>query len=299
MKAESKLELLSERNKKFYVYLYRDPRPQSARAPIYVGKGRSANRRAHSHIRRTHNPFFANILAKIYAAGFEPEIEIVARFEDEQDAFDMEQKLIATYGRRDLGLGTLVNLSDGGDGPNGRIVSEIEKERTRQMGAAVWADEAARKKLIDALTAAAKKSWLEEREFRLSRIAAGNKERREDPARHGQFVAQRRAAATEQWSDPAHRADHSEKNRAANILAWSDPDHRVARVVAMKAGIQLAMLDPEKKQRRLAACRANAALGGIAGNAAWKDPIKKAARIAKAIATRKANARSKATRGAV
>lgn len=294
MKAENTLGSLSERNKKFYVYLYRDPRPQSGRAPIYVGKGRSANRRAHSHIKKTHNPFFANILAKIYAEGFEPEIEIVARFDDEQDAFDLEQKLIAAYGRRDLGLGTLVNLSDGGDGPNGRIVSETERERTRQMGTAVWADEKARNKLLAALTAAAKKSWSTEREFRRDRIAAGNKKRREDPLRHGPFVEGHRLRARKQWSDPAHKEARALKNRTANILAWSDPDHRAARTVAIRAGIQTAMLDPEKKQKRLDHCRANAARGGIAGNAAWKDPIKRAARIAKMRATRQANAQSKA-----
>jgi hypothetical protein len=300
MKADGKLELDSERNKKFYVYLYRDPRPHKGRSPIYIGKGISANRRAESHIGKTHNPFFAVILAKIRAAGLKPEIEIVARFDLEQDALDLEKKLITQYGRRDLGLGTLVNLADGGcSGPTGRIVSEIEKERTRQMGAAVWADEKARNKLLIALTAAGKRSWAAERDFRLARLADGNKKRREDPLRHGRFVEQRAAAAKKQWSDPEHKKAHASKNRAANILAWSDPSHRASRSIAIKAGIEAAMLDPEKKQRRLAHVRSIAALGGIAGNAAWKDPVKKAARIAKARATRRANAQSKATRGAV
>jgi hypothetical protein len=59
------------------------------------------------------------------------------------------------------------------------------------------------------------------------------------------------------------------------------------------------MLDPEKKLRRLAHAKAIASLGSAAGNAGWKDPVKKAARIAKVRATRQANAQSKAARGAV
>lgn len=285
-------------DKRFYVYLYRDPRPAKERAPIYVGKG--SLRRARSHVGgRTHNPFFNVILAKIRAAGLEPEIEIIARFDLEQDALDLENKLIAKYGRRDLGLGTLVNLSDGGSaGPTGRIVSEVEKERTRKMGAAVWADEKSRGKLLVAVTAAAKKSWSSNREFRLGRIAEGNKKRSQDPTRHGRFVEQRRASAKKQWSDPEQKKVRSSKNRAANILAWSDPDHRKSRLLAVKAGIRAAMLDPEKRQRRLAAVKAAAILGGIAGNAGWKDPVKKASRVAKMRATRQANAQSKAARGA-
>lgn len=285
-------------DKRFYVYLYRDPRPYKQRAPIYVGKG--SLRRARSHVGgRTHNPFFSEILAKIRAAGLDPEIEIIARFDFEQDALDLENRLIAKYGRRDLGLGTLVNLADGGSaGPTGRIVSEVEKERTRKMGAAVWADETARNKLLAAVAIAGKKSWASNREFRRDRIAEGNKKRSQDPARQCRFVEQRRASAKKQWSDPEQKKDRASKNRAANILAWSDPVHREMRKAAMKTGIQLAMLDPEKKQKRLAHVNAIAALGSAAGNAAWKDPVKKASRVAKMRATRRANAQAKAARGA-
>lgn len=42
----------------------------------------------------------------------------------ESDAFDLETRLIKTIGRKDLGLGPLLNLTDGGEGESGRIISE-------------------------------------------------------------------------------------------------------------------------------------------------------------------------------
>lgn len=47
-----------------------------------------------------------------------------------------EKEFIKLYGRKDLGLGTLCNLTDGGDGATGRVYSEkeIEDKRQRIMG---------------------------------------------------------------------------------------------------------------------------------------------------------------------
>lgn len=63
---------------KFYVYVYRDPRPGKNRQPIYVGKG--IGDRAELHWRwRCANPFLAQVLGKIRGAGLAPTIEIVER----------------------------------------------------------------------------------------------------------------------------------------------------------------------------------------------------------------------------
>lgn len=118
--------LLCDDGARFVVYLYRDPRPRKKNAPIYVGKGTSWYGRPDDHWsnkNRSHNPLFGNVLSKIRSAGLKPIVEIIAAYDEEADAFYLEKALIKRFGRRDLGTGTLCNLTDGGEGPAGRIVS--------------------------------------------------------------------------------------------------------------------------------------------------------------------------------
>lgn len=94
---------------KFYVYKHFRKDTQEV---FYVGKGEG--NRYKSKIGR--NPYWHNIVKK---HGFK--WEIVDYFESEELAFRAEAKLIAEIGRKDLGLGPLVNLSDGGEGASGAI----------------------------------------------------------------------------------------------------------------------------------------------------------------------------------
>lgn len=60
----------------------------------------------------------------------EYEIEILHNGIDYEEAKRIEVDLIKQYGRRDLGLGSLVNMTDGGDGtPN--VSEEVKKKITR------------------------------------------------------------------------------------------------------------------------------------------------------------------------
>lgn len=47
----------------------------------------------------------------------------------ENEAFTLEKELIKYYGRNDLGLGPLVNMTDGGEGASGIVVSQETKEK--------------------------------------------------------------------------------------------------------------------------------------------------------------------------
>lgn len=109
----------------YYVYIYRDPRPGMDMQPIYVGKGHG--NRAWKHWRYGADPsnrIFTGKLKQIKDAGLEPQITII-NVVDESVAFHIERGLIASYGRRSNGSGTLCNLTDGGEGfAVGRLTDE-------------------------------------------------------------------------------------------------------------------------------------------------------------------------------
>ena len=59
------------------------------------------------------------------------EIEVEILFEDisYEDACKKEMEFIKLYGRKDLGLGTLVNMTDGGENNAGRIFTEKHRKK--------------------------------------------------------------------------------------------------------------------------------------------------------------------------
>jgi hypothetical protein len=102
---------------KHYIYLHKR---KDTGEVFYVGKGEG--NRYKSKVGRT--AYWLNIVKKHgYIA------EIVEYFDSECLAFSAEQKLIAKIGRKDLGKGPLVNLSDGGEGASG-AVRTLEQKAT-------------------------------------------------------------------------------------------------------------------------------------------------------------------------
>jgi hypothetical protein len=89
---------------------------------FYIGIGESESRAYHKTNRTR---IWKNIAAKGY------EIEIL--FEDLtwEQAKEKEKEFIALYGRRDLRLGTLVNLTDGGEGTVGFRHTKETKDKCR------------------------------------------------------------------------------------------------------------------------------------------------------------------------
>lgn len=90
---------------------------------FYIGIAKS-KRRPYSNFSR--NPFWKNVVAKS-----EYQVEIIASPETWEDCCELEQLLISEYGRADLGTGNLVNLTNGGEGIVGRIISEKERQRMK------------------------------------------------------------------------------------------------------------------------------------------------------------------------
>lgn len=88
--------------------------------PFYVGKG--TGNRMHDHKKVSlkgkdpqGNSLLGNKIRKIIREGGDIEYQVVKDL-SLNDAYELEIKLIKEIGRRDLGLGPLCNMTDGGDG---------------------------------------------------------------------------------------------------------------------------------------------------------------------------------------
>ena len=95
----------------YYVYALCTPDEK----PFYIGKG--INRRCTHHFQpsqldRDPNKHKVNTIKSLDNTV----IKILAYLNNEQEALDLEQKLISYYGRRDIKTGVLTNLTDGGEG---------------------------------------------------------------------------------------------------------------------------------------------------------------------------------------
>lgn len=96
-----------ETPKDFYIYLHRKSTNNEI---FYVGKGYKKRAwektRSNKHWKNTVKKY--GYFVEIYQDGLQ-----------EWAAFELESELIALYGRKDLGYGSLVNLTNGGDGISG------------------------------------------------------------------------------------------------------------------------------------------------------------------------------------
>lgn len=103
-------------------YIYRHIRPDTNEV-FYIGKGntfsKSHSNRAYEKHRR--NKWWQNIVSKNNG---EYKVEIIFECETELEVNTKEIEFIELYGRKDLGKGTLVNLTNGADGSIGVIVSK-------------------------------------------------------------------------------------------------------------------------------------------------------------------------------
>jgi hypothetical protein len=133
----------------FYVYAYFAP---AAQMPFYVGKG--ARYRSRVHLSRSHNVAVAQAISDLRCNGLEPEVRLLF-FGTHDECKCEEIRLIQLFGRRDLGRGPLLNLTDGGDGTLGRPRREAERELLRAAAKQQWNEESTRAKKIEGI----RESW--------------------------------------------------------------------------------------------------------------------------------------------
>lgn len=110
---------------KFYIYKHIRPDTQEI---FYIGKG-NTSKNSHEERYKTssgRNKMWKSIVAKNNGV-FIP--EIICYCDTESEANKLEKKYIKQYGRKNLGLGTLCNLTDGGDGSVGVVATEETRRK--------------------------------------------------------------------------------------------------------------------------------------------------------------------------
>lgn len=152
-------------NKNYYVYVYLDPTRVAKYTyelessensfsfdyePFYVGKGHG--KRDVSHLRKSdrYNLHKQNRIQKIRKAGNEAIVLRLFENISEETALQLEREVIAKIGRRDLGTGTLTNMTDGGDGMSGYIPTEEQRRNNSILHKGRIVSEDTRKKLREA-----------------------------------------------------------------------------------------------------------------------------------------------------
>lgn len=114
----------------FYVYTLR---VKHARKPFYVGKGH--DNRADSHFtesslaRASHKN---HTILKAWSSDKSIYVEYVMQNLTEKQAFDLEENLIAFYGRRVDDTGVLTNLTLGGEGASGALHSAEHRRKNSE-----------------------------------------------------------------------------------------------------------------------------------------------------------------------
>lgn len=110
-------------------YIYRHIRLDKNEV-FYIGKGTNTNGQYYrSKEKSSRNPHWHNIVNKT-----EYDIEIMLDELTEDEANKKEVELILLYGRLDLGTGTLVNMTDGGDGVSGSSEETRKKQSESAKG---------------------------------------------------------------------------------------------------------------------------------------------------------------------
>lgn len=106
-----------------YIYIHFR---KSDGVPFYVGKGTSKSKSKNTYVRARafHS---ANLHWKHTVEKHGLAINVIMSCLTDEEAQKQEKRIILEIGRNDLGLGTLVNMTDGGDGMCGRVVSDETK----------------------------------------------------------------------------------------------------------------------------------------------------------------------------
>jgi hypothetical protein len=240
----------------YYVYVYKDPRPTKNQQVVYVGKG-TGDRDLSHWSRGSHNKPLQDFLSHLRQRGLEPIRQRILETLDEAEAFKKEIELIALYGRRNIGTGTLFNLTDGGEGLSGAVKTAEHKQNDKNNSLKNWADPVYREKVIASQKRA---QGTDEARSRKSKASVATwadstvRDKRTESIKRSRTTAVSRQKTSEQskaqWADPEYAAKQTANNKeianrdevkaakkAAAKALWADPEWRAKMLAARKKRI--------------------------------------------------------------
>ncbi|PDS97535.1 hypothetical protein CO659_12790 [Rhizobium sp. S9] len=188
----------------FYVYTWHRPDKDEI---FYVGKGKGS-RAGNTHRRNAH---FKNIITKLKDMNLEPTVTRVASGLSESDAFKLEIELIAKHKRVSDG-GTLCNLTDGGEGSSGAVITDENKAKKSLRMRKLLEDPELREKWSDAQ----RKRYEDQNQRKMTSAAIAK--RYMDPAEREKTSAALRGKPKSN--------EHVESVRVALTAAWECEDLR-------------------------------------------------------------------------
>ena len=262
-----------------YSWIEQRPGHPTFGGPFYIGIGTKRRPRTHfvhaGSAKKHPNAKLQAAFDGHFALGIEPAIRIITTFNLLSDAFEAEKKAVAQYGR--IGVepgGVLCNISLGGQG--------FESETMT----ASWTDPTVRANRTAGMQGVKKTTTAESTEARrrnanapksaeaLALMRAASERNWADPATRERLVESRKAA----WQDPEKRANMLEGRSETQTELWKNPEVHEKRTTAISGAVADKWAnDPEYAERARAGLRA-----------AWQDPVKKAERVAKMLASRAA-----------
>lgn len=129
----------------FYVYALMDERKPGPFyygnwkfdfEPFYIGKGKDTRWKSHLKHKSPNytNPHNTRKIRKMEREGYSLKVRVVRENMCEADAFSLEIKLISRIGRYNLRLGPLTNLTRGGEGMAGQVISKKTRKILKAAG---------------------------------------------------------------------------------------------------------------------------------------------------------------------
>lgn len=215
MTADEVMALIRASDKPHYCYILKRPNGE----PFYVGVG--TGYRVTQHVSaaksgkgRDHR---LSIIRKVLRSGSDILYEIAGFFSEWKDAAALEVETIARIGRHNKGLGPLANLTDGGEGTHGRIVSDEQ----RKILSGIFKGRTISEEQKHLNSVASKKNW-------------------QNPDIRARNIAATKAAMA--------RPEIKEKTAEANRVAWESPE----RLAAWGEAMRVRWRDPERRKAMIA-----------------------------------------------